>query len=86
MGDTAEPKAYLISRVREALAQDPRVNEITIQVTVTGNKVFLHGNVATRERKDAISEVVNELLPDHEIFNETNVESYEPATDVEQLS
>ncbi len=82
----SEPKAYVIGRVREALAQDPRVNEITIQVTVTGDKVFLHGTVSTQERKDAITTVANELLPEYDVYNETTVESYEPASEMEQLS
>lgn len=86
MAETGEPKHYLIGRIREALAQDSRVNEITIQVTVTGNKVFLHGAVPTQERKEAISEVVAELLTDHELYNETTVESYAPATETEDLA
>jgi hypothetical protein len=85
--DTAgEPKHYLIGRVREALATDPRVNELTIQVTVAGDKIFLTGTVATAERRDAISAVVEELLPEYEIHNETTVQSYQAAPEPETLT
>lgn len=86
MADTGEPKHYLIGRIREALSEDPRVNEINIQVTVTGSKIFLHGSVPTQERKDAITQVASEIVPSYQIFNETAVESYEGTTEVEQLS
>ena len=81
-----EPKHYLVGRVREALATDPRVNELTIQVTLAGNKVFLSGTVATPERREAITAVVGELLPEHEVHNETTVQAYEPAPEIETLS
>jgi hypothetical protein len=70
---TDEPKHYVIAHVREALACDGRVNELEIEIAVTGNKVFLSGDVATQERRHAITEVVQECLPDHEIYNEVAV-------------
>jgi len=81
-----EPDQYLIERVREALAEDPRVGELYVQVTIAGGKVFLAGSVATAERQRAISDLVQELLPDHEIHNLTTVSSLSDPEDTEDLS
>ena len=76
----AEPDVYLAEQVRQALIQDPRVNELYVQVTVVGGQVFLRGTVATPERREAIATVARETLPGHEIHNQTKVGAYpEPA-------
>lgn len=77
--NSSEPKGYVVAKLREALAKDSRVNDLNIEVNVTGAKVFLTGKVASSERRDSITEVVNELLPDLEVCNETEVlETPEP--------
>lgn len=81
-----EPDQYLIERVREALAEDPRVGELYVQVTIAGGKVFLAGSVATAERQKAISDLVQELLPDYEINNLTTVSSLSDPEETEDLS
>lgn len=80
-----EPDQYVIERVREALAEDPRVGELYVQVTVAAGKVFLSGDVATAERKQAMTEVVRELLPDHEVQNLATVSSLSAPGEVEQV-
>jgi osmotically-inducible protein OsmY len=81
-----EPKHYLVERVRKAIAEDPRTNEIDIHVKVAGRKVFISGNVGTQERLDAVTTVAGEVLPDHEVFNEVSVTEFPEAPEVEQLS
>jgi len=81
-----EPKQYVVGRVREALATDPRVNELDIAVTVSGRKIFLTGDVATPERKEAIAIVVAETLPGYDVHNETSVRHYAERQDAEELS
>jgi hypothetical protein len=81
-----EPKQYVIERVHRALAQDPRVAAFDVEVTVAGGRVFLTGEVPTQERKDAISVVVGELLPEHEVCNETTVATLAPAGEPEELA
>ncbi len=66
---------YLVERVRTALALDPRLNELGIVVTIVDRKVFLHGTVSTAERLCHITEVVRELLPDHDVHNEVAVDA-----------
>ena len=81
-----EPKQYVIERVHRALAEDPRVGELDVDVTLAGGRVFLMGDVPTQARKDAISAVVGELLPDHEVCNETSVATLAPAGDPEDIA
>lgn len=80
-----EPTQYVIQRIREALAADPRVGELGIDVEVARGKVFLRGAVATDERRQAISDVVSEMFPDCEIHNETKVEELQEPDAVENL-
>jgi len=68
-----EPPEYVAEHVQAALSADPRINELGIEVTVSGVKVFLTGDVATDARRDAIGEVAAELLPDHEVHNHVTV-------------
>ena len=86
-GREAEPDVYLAEQVRQALILDPRVNELYVQVTVTGRQVFLSGTVATAERREAVAVVAQEILPGHEVHNQTKVGSYpEPdAAETEHL-
>lgn len=81
-----DPKHYLLAHVREALAQDPRVNDLNIQVNVAGKKLFLTGTVPTQERCKTIATVVRELLPDYEVHNELTVQSFEATGEMEKLS
>ena len=71
--NTEEPKHYLVQRIREALAHDPRVSELELQVTVRGSKVFVAGAVTTEDRRQAVAEVAQEAAPDHEVHNQTRV-------------
>jgi osmotically-inducible protein OsmY len=83
---TEEPKQYVIERVHRALAQDPRVSALDVDVTLAGGRIFLTGDVPTQERKDAISAVVAELMPEHEVCNETTVATLAPAGAPEDIS
>jgi osmotically-inducible protein OsmY len=68
-----EPKHYQVQRIREALAHDPRVSELELQVTVRGNKVFIAGSIPTEDRRAAVADVVREAEPDLEVHNQTKV-------------
>jgi hypothetical protein len=81
-----EPKSYVVAHVREALARDGRVNELNVDVTVAGRGVFLTGEVATEERRRAITDVVRELIPEYEIHNETSVALVAEPGEPEHLS
>jgi hypothetical protein len=64
---------YLAEHVRDCLIHDPRVNEQDVLVRIKERRVYLGGNVSTRELREAISLVARELLPDYEVVNETTL-------------
>ncbi len=80
-----EPETYLVGHVREALARDGRTNELHVEITVSGDRVFLTGEVASEESRDAVAAVVEELLPAHEIHHGTAVTALGPPEAAEEL-
>jgi osmotically-inducible protein OsmY len=86
MDPSEEPKQYLVQRIREALAGDSRVRELESDVRIRGNKVFLKGSVPTAERREAITSIAREVLPDHDIHNEIVVADLSEQPGVERLS
>jgi hypothetical protein len=85
MAPDPHPDLYLVERIREALAGDPRVNELGIVVTVVGSRVFLTGSVASSTRQRSITEVLRERFPDLEICNDVKVHEIAPPGDGEML-
>jgi len=83
--DSHVPDAYVEAHIQDALAQDERVGELGVEVTLTPAGVFLTGEVASPERREAITEVVVEMLPDREVHNQTEVMEYPEPGDAEQL-
>jgi osmotically-inducible protein OsmY len=82
---SSRPDHYLVQHVREALANDPRVSELHVEVTITTDRVFLTGAVPSEERREVIAAVVRELLPEHQVSNHVTVESISGAPEVERL-
>jgi hypothetical protein len=64
---------YLIGRIRQALAEDPRVNKQDVWVEIREGRVHVTGDTATEERREAIGLVVSETVPDLEVLNEIEV-------------
>jgi osmotically-inducible protein OsmY len=81
-----EPKQYVVAKVSEALAHDPRVGELDVHVKVVGQQVFLTGSVSTAPRHELIGRVVEELLPDHQVHNEVVVTTSEGEPEREELA
>jgi osmotically-inducible protein OsmY len=65
-----EAPEYLIARIQEALATDPRTGELELDVRMAGGRIFLTGTVSTVERCGAVEEVVRELAPGYQVSNE----------------
>ena len=65
---------YLAERIRTAIAQDARVNELGIAVTIVGDRVFVTGTVLTAERRDGIASVITEQFPALELHNDVAVQ------------
>ena len=79
-----EPE-YVVQHVRDALANDERVGQLDIGVTVAGERIQLAGCVQTPERREAIQDVVTELAPDWEVHNAIVVEELHETDAVENL-
>ena len=60
---------YLLAKIRDALAKDPRVNEPELVVSISGDKVMVSGIVPTEVRRKAVTQVA----PGHEVRNATEV-------------
>ena len=65
---------YLAEHIRTAFAQDPRVNELGLTVTVVGGRVFVTGTVPTVERREGVATVIAEQFPELELHNDVTVQ------------
>lgn len=73
-GDAGDlPADNQVERVREALAGDPRVQELGLDVTIRGFTVVVSGTVSTPQRRSHVPAVVNDVLAGYEVRNETDV-------------
>jgi osmotically-inducible protein OsmY len=61
---------YLIGKIQNAIASDPRVNKQDVKVAIRGRRVHLMGQTSTAERRLAITAIVAEIVPDLEVCNE----------------
>jgi osmotically-inducible protein OsmY len=80
-----EAPHYKVQRIREAMAHDPRVGELELQVTVRAGKAQISGTVPSPEVQQAITEVAGEVAPELELHNHTTVASYPEPEEVERL-
>ncbi|HEX7277113.1 MAG TPA: BON domain-containing protein [Acidimicrobiales bacterium] len=85
MSESREPEHYAGERLRDALAADPRVSELSVQVHIVADHVFVTGQVPTQERVDAISEIAARVLPDHVLHNDLGVITLAEPPTVEHL-
>lgn len=67
------PDAYVVARVKEALAQDPRTGEQDIKLMVDANRILLRGEMASEEHRRATEAVVREAAPGYQIDNQIKV-------------
>ena len=56
---------------RRALAEDPRLGQLDVCITLRGHRALLTGHVVTRDRQQLLGAVVAEHLPGYEIDNAT---------------
>jgi hypothetical protein len=75
-GDTpgppgSEDMGALTEETRRALADDPRLGQLDVSITLRGHRALLTGHVVTRDRQQLLGAVVAEHLPGYEIDNAT---------------
>ncbi len=63
----------LEANLREALATDPRVGELGLNVTVTGEDVVVTGSVSAPDRRNSVPAVIEQALPGRPVRNDTTV-------------
>lgn len=85
MASQAEPDEYVVQHLREALAQDPRVSELGLDVVVRGGALHVTGVVSTEERRAAVADVAAHIAPDWTVLNDTTVVRYAGEASVEVL-
>ena len=76
---------YAVGRLQEALAQDPRTNELGIDAVLSEGSVVLSGTVATPDRREAVLAVARKILggrPLREEITIAEVAAPQPAEDL----
>lgn len=76
---------YLVGKLEDALATDPRVNALDVRVRICGEKIHLTGEIPTEERRKAATLVVTELAPGIEVLNELTVYELNPTISPEAI-
>jgi hypothetical protein len=61
----------LTEETRRALAEDPRLGQLDVGISLRGHRALLTGHVVTRDRQELLAAVVAEHLPGYEIDNAT---------------
>ncbi|MEO6713615.1 MAG: BON domain-containing protein [Mycobacteriales bacterium] len=77
---------YVEGHLHQRLAEDPRVSEQGIGVTVAEGEIYLTGVVGTAERRDAISVVAAEYAAEHQVHNGVTVGTFPEPTAEEALT
>jgi predicted nucleotidyltransferase len=77
--------ATTVARMHEALAEDPRTNELDIQVEAAEGKVLLRGEVMTEERRQRIERIAREIVPQVEIENQIRVTQISQQAEAEEI-
>jgi osmotically-inducible protein OsmY len=80
-----EVPEYNAGYVQDLLARDPRVGELELDVEVTDRTAMITGVVHTEARRQAVTTVVREALPDMRVDNRVEVADTEGGPAVERL-
>lgn len=67
------PLSFAVETLREAFAQDSRLNELDIQIVQSGSKLLLRGEVLSDERKSMIEKIAREKVPHCDLESQIRV-------------
>jgi osmotically-inducible protein OsmY len=81
----AEERDRLEARLHDALTTDARVGEPELSVKVKRSRVVVEGTVHTEERRNAVTEVVREVVPGLEVDNRVRTTAHGEPSDEEEL-
>jgi hypothetical protein len=77
---------YVVGRLQDALAQDPRTQELGVDATVDGDVVVLSGSVGSAEQRAAVLTVAREMLHGRALREELEVIDLHDPEPAEELS
>lgn len=69
MADERDDLGTLTEETRRALADDPRLGQLDVNISLRGRRALLTGHVVTRDRQELVAAVVAEHLPGYDIDN-----------------
>lgn len=79
------PEAYAIGHLRERLAEDPRTNELDIEIEQAQDRVLLRGEVSVAERRQTVEKIARECFPTFDIENQIRVINFSEPTEAEEI-
>lgn len=87
MSERAEREApqYRAAKLHALISEDPRTNELGIQVTVRGDDVYLSGTVPSEERKAELDHVVHDHEPEASVHNDVRIAEVGEPREPEEL-
>ncbi len=87
MTTDGEDMGALTEQTRRALADDPRLGQLDVCITLRGQRALITGHVVTRDRQELLAAVVAEHLPGYAIDNATTTldDLPEPPATAEEL-
>ena len=83
--DGGKMDEHLASRVRDALAEDSRLNVLDVEVRIIAGALHLHGAVASGELIEVAERIARELAPTHAIVNRLTIVRAERHPDHERI-
>ncbi len=81
-----DPSLYRAQRLKEALAADPRVGELGLDVDEAAGKIHVRGVVSSEDQRSAIDAVAVDVLGEVAIVNETLVKQINDPLDEESIA
>jgi len=76
---------YAVANIRERLAEDGSINELDIQVDQVEDKILLRGEVQNKGRKEAVEQIVSEIVPTAFIDNRIRISNFHEPTDSQEF-
>jgi len=62
-------KEHLASQIRDALAEDPRLHALGIDVRIAGDQVHLHGHISGEELRQLAEAIAREVAEGMAVAN-----------------
>jgi hypothetical protein len=80
-----EPAATLVARLEQHIHDDIRSSTLDVVVDADESGIVLRGEAASERHRDALTDVVRELVPGMQVDNRMDVRSYDRPTETEAI-